>query len=39
MVGGYAFDQAPDMAKTVGADTYTTSVIAAVEAGIKLAEG
>jgi methanogenic corrinoid protein MtbC1 len=39
MVGGYAFDQAPDMAKTIGADAYTTSVIAAVEAGIKLAEG
>ena len=39
MVGGYAFDQAPDMAKTIGADAYTTSVIAAVETGIKLAEG
>jgi MerR family transcriptional regulator, light-induced transcriptional regulator len=36
MVGGYAFDQAPEMAKTVGADAYTTSVIAAVETGITL---
>ncbi|MDG1463000.1 MAG: cobalamin-dependent protein [Gammaproteobacteria bacterium] len=38
LVGGYAFDQAPEIAASVGADAYTTSVIAAVETGIKLTE-
>jgi len=39
LVGGYAFDQAPEMAKSVGADAYTTSIIAAVETGITLTAG
>ncbi len=38
LVGGYAFDQAPEIASSVGADAYTTSIIAAVETGIKLTE-
>jgi len=39
LVGGYAFDQAPDIASTVGADAYTKSVTAALEIGNELTSG
>jgi len=36
LVGGYAFDQAPELAKTVGADAYTASVEDALKIGNEL---
>ncbi len=39
MVGGYAFDQAPEMATAVGANAYISSISAAVDAGAELTKG
>jgi len=38
MVGGYAFDQAPSMASTVGADAYTSTVTEALTTGTSLTD-
>jgi len=37
LVGGYAFDQAPELASTVGADAYTATAQDAIAKGIELA--